>query len=54
MNIEELLEQLEKAKIKEPVLPFELGYNLAMQHAIEHIKIIDRQSYPLGENDWQE
>lgn len=54
MNIEELLEQLEKAKINEPVLPFELGYNLAIQHAMEHIKLFERQSYPLGRNDYQE
>ena len=54
MDIEELIEQLDKAKIKEAMLPFELGYNLAMQHAIEHIKLYVRLNYPLGKNDYQE
>lgn len=54
MNFEKLLDELEKAKIEKPMLPFEYGYNLAIKHAIEHIKLFIRHEYPLGFNDYQE
>ena len=52
MAFEELQDELEKMKIKEPTIPFEEGYNMAVKHAIELVKIYERRACSRSRADY--